>query len=401
MVGLSLIFSATLRADPPGEWFEKDSTGLACASCHSRSGFEIKGMAREDIFRRGLRHLDESKAKRLAEFFASQPRECDEVPLQPGGEVLASDDEFLARLAKREPWIFNSPIQSLEDAEKYRDRVLQINVRELPVAIRFSALSEDQARGAKHASLSDWIPDVPVNSDADLDTLHGNSPIEELSIQKYRSLRYLEQLGKDPSAPLPAENPFWKIGELAWTYAESDPIAFGLTPRLISENSAGPSFAQQMSSLNSSWFWLGWIFDPSLTHSGLARETLRGDYFVLKLTQEKLPSHALFAITRKLFEQKSSPKLWEFQYSFLLTSSNLADIEPKSASLFRKLAENSLRASLFLFEHDLKSKKRTFYKVPQSDQVRRAGVYLSKHLKRPAHQLVNRVLRAIQDAEGN
>lgn len=338
-------------------------------------------------------------------------------PFTPDG-YCENDSHFLKRLIRDQKWILESPLKSIESALGYQRRLLSISPFDLPIAIRLNFLSRDKANGAVSASLADWIPDVPVTDGSPVklkteqdyvayDQLIAarpvNSPIELLAQNKYRSLLAYSFYIQFKKPWLPPGNPMWKVGDFGRLYAEADFQSLGMSPQLIAENSGGPTPAEQMRDLRLSWFWLGWMFDPSLTHSGPSKDTLRADYFVLSLLEDaKLPSHALFMLTRKLAEQKPGGTPFEFQYSFLLTSENIANWEPANSEdkrRFRAFAAQSIRLNLWLLLNDIKATGRTIRKVPQLDQIGRAATYLKK-IGVDESKLIQRVQNALKSAKG-
>ncbi|MEI7575453.1 MAG: hypothetical protein WCK51_01055 [Armatimonadota bacterium] len=414
---LAAVAIQTTQALPP-EWFVRDTEGRNCASCHSPSGFELRVLRPGSLLRRAKRHLADDEADRLNKGFRTfVPFEGITIPFQFDNEVAADDNEFL-RMITRDEWVLGTKLNSIEAALDYQKRVLAISLFDQPVAFVLNLLSRDKFNNLKDATIADWIPDVPatdgspVNLNTEEDYFYhdraiaarpANSPIELLAQSKYRSLLaygYYQQFKKHW---MPEGNPMWKVGDFGRLYAEADFQSLGMSEQLIAENSGGPSPSEQMRDLRLSWFWLGWMFDPSLTHSGPSKETIRGDYFVLTLLQDaKLPAHALFMLTRKLAEQKSGKLPFEFQYSFLLTSENIAKWEPdkpEDKKRFRAYASQSFRLNLWLLLNDIKTTGRTIRKVPQLDQVERAAVYL-KRIGVDESALISRVKNAVKNAKG-
>jgi hypothetical protein len=107
-------------------------------------------------------------------------------------------------------------------------------------------------------------------------------------------------------------------------------------------------------------------------------------------------------LTRKLAEQTPGKFAFEFQYSFLLTSEFIGNWEPKdpkSEALFRAFAAQSFRLNLYLLLNDIKTTGRTIRKVPQIDQITRAGAYLKK-IGIDETKLIERVRNAVNNAKG-
>ena len=417
---LSLLTAVALQTtqELPPEWFLRDSKGQNCASCHSPTGFELRNLAPGAMLRRAKRHLPEAKAELLAKGFkVTYPLEGFFPPFQTNGWRADGDQEFLNSVTE-EKWVLGDKLTSIQAALNYQKKVLGIPLFQIPVAFRLNPLSQDKFNDGQEATIADWIPDVPatdglpvrltteadfVSQDRAIAARTVNSPIEMLAQNKYRSLLAYQFLLKFGKPWVPEGNPMWKVGDFGRIYAEADFQSLGMSPQLIAENSGGPTPAEQMRDLRLSWFWIGWLFDPSLTHSGPSKDTLRADYFVLTLLQDaKLPAHALFMLTRKLAEQKPGKVPFEFQYSFLLTSENIVGWEPKKVedrNQFRAYAAQSFRLNLWLLLNDIKTTGRTIRKVPQIDQIDRAGAYLRK-IGIDETKLITQVKNAIKGAKG-
>jgi hypothetical protein len=417
---LSLLTAVALQTtqELPPEWFLRDSKGQNCASCHSPTGFELRNLAPGAMLRRAKRHLPEAKAELLAKGFkVTYPLEGFFPPFQTNGWRADGDQEFLNSVTE-EKWVLGDKLTSIQAALNYQKKVLGIPLFQIPVAFRLNPLSQDKFNDGQEATIADWIPDVPatdglpvrltteadfVSQDRAIAARTVNSPIEMLAQNKYRSLLAYQFLLKFGKPWVPEGNPMWKVGDFGRLYAEADFQSLGMSPQLIAENSGGPTPAEQMRDIRLSWFWIGWLFDPSLTHSGPSKDTLRADYFVLTLLQDaKLPAHALFMLTRKLAEQKPGKVPFEFQYSFLLTSENIAGWEPKKVedrNRFRAYAAQSFRLNLWLLLNDIKTTGRTIRKVPQIDQIDRAGAYLGK-IGIDETKLITQVKNAIKGAKG-
>lgn len=362
--------------------------------------------------------MADDDAERLEKGFRSHlPFEGQNTPFQLDNALASDDNDFLRMLTTNE-WVLGSKLDSIPAALEYQKRIRAISLFELPVAFHLNPLSRDKFNTLKDATIADWIPDVPVTDgspvtlkteqdffeyDQKLSAKQPNSPIELLALNKYRSLLAYDYYFRFRKHWMPLGNPMWKVGDFGRIYAEADFQSLGMSPQLIAENSGGPTPAEQMKDLRLSWMWLGWMFDPSLQNSGLALDTVRADYFTLTLLKDAhLPSHALFMLTRKLAEQLPGRKPFEFQYSFLLTSENIADYEPagtESKKRFRQFAAQSFRLNLWLLLNDIKTTGKTIRKVPQIDQIDRANVYLKK-IGINESALIARVKNAVKNAKG-
>ncbi len=420
---LTLLAAYNLQTtrDLPPEWFVRDTQGRNCASCHTPTGFELRNLVPGSMIRRSKRHLPDEVAEHLTKGFkVNQPFEGVFPPFQENGWQADDDNNFLENVTE-DAWVLGDKIDSIAAALAYQKKTLSVPLFQVPVGFRLNPLSRDKFHSPKDASIADWMPDVPVTEgvpvrleteqdfaehDRTIASRAANSPIELLAQHKYRSLLaydYYIRFGRQGKHWLPEGNPMWKVGDFGRIYADADFQSLGMSPQLIAENSGGPTPAEQMKDLRLSWFWLGWMFDPSLMHSGPSPDTKRADYFVLTLLQDaKLPAHALFMLTRKLAEQKPGRIPFEFQYSFLLTSENIANYEPKGEKdrkLFRQYAAQSFRLNLWLLLNDIKTTGKTIRKVPQIDQIDRAGLYLKK-IGVDETKLIQRVKNALKNAKG-
>jgi hypothetical protein len=409
-------------------------------------GLELSAFnfGREDLVRRASAHLPLELQKQVVEMIVGQRRGIlspDLRPMQPGGAVLAGatagdrDAAFLFSLARVTPKLALTRVDSLAGAKAVRDEVLAVDLTKLRVGIEMNRLSEDGFHGKEHATLAHWIPDTPVASGAMaeqdayvknpgpetlaaldaavLKTAPQKSTIQMLSLAKYRALLVLAdglRVGLT-SAQFPpvtdpllrgegGGNPFWQVAEIARTSETYSGEQLGLPPEMIAAKSAGPAFPEQMKEMRLPWYWLGWIADPALTHSGEIGETRRADYFTQTLLNEgPYPSHALFMLFRKLLAQPAG-RPFEVQFSFLILNQPLTSLEPKSKeerALFRQVAGNAFRAMLYLLRDDLKRTGKTYIRESQLLQVRQMAGYL-KAIGEPEDRLVAEVTTLINAA---
>lgn len=360
-------------------------------------------------------------------------------PLQPGGAVLAGatavdrDNAFLAQIKSKFPELLK-PIQDLPGALAFQKAVLSIDLRQLSIGIPLNRLSEDGFHGESHRSIANWFPDVVTfDSDqlrvelekyradpsdfnlADVDNkllaiATVNSPFAELSLAKYRCLMvYQHELrtGRASNVLLKG-NPFWLVGEFGRTYPDADPVTIRVPEEIAAAKAMPQTYKDQLRELRLPWFWLGWIFDPSLTKTSLSKETVRGDYFCRSLEGDgPYIGHEIFMLSRKLAEQTRNPLYakipFEIQYSFFLTNIPLVEREPKDAAakaIFRQLTANSFRMSLFLLRDDLTRTNRALHAVPQANQIQ----YMRKYLEAigsPEPGLIDSTLKLLKSAKIN
>jgi hypothetical protein len=313
-----------------------------------------------------------------------------------------------------------SDVTSPSLAARARQAILDLDPRKLPVGIDTSRVSEDIFHGRDHASMADWFPDTPIPETpefvkaraayiaqpsegqiASLLTavrhLKATTALEQLSIFKYASLLIWEQAlikggldGVYKMVPLERWNPLWLVAESARLNSEADALQLGVPSDILAKKSGGPSIAQQMRALRLSWMWMGWTIDPSLFHSeGTKQATIRGDYFVRALQEDgPYPIHTLLFLTKKVIEQGYREGVWpykvmqhfELQYTYLLIDGDLFHREPQEPGqqvLFRKLATNSFRLSLYSVLEDV---ARTGGCVRPESQLNQIG-YIREYFK--------------------
>jgi hypothetical protein len=170
----------------------------SCAGCHGADFFDLAriGSTDEDLMRRALidgATQQEADALVLAvrqmrvDFKLPQTNARTFRPFQPSGSVLLPnlldaphiqsikrDIEFGKRLEILLPTLYGERIDSLTDAKKARDELLDLaegtnraganptllNLRSLPTGITYPRWSADVHHGAEEGTFNDWIADV-------------------------------------------------------------------------------------------------------------------------------------------------------------------------------------------------------------------------------------------------
>lgn len=449
MIAWVLAFSPPRLPDPGLlAWRTPDSRGRACSSCHSPDGIELASYAfgESDVVRRAAAHLPKPLKDRILEFILTQRKALPKQPLdpmvdrplQPGGSPLRGetaterDIEFLRSIPRCVPALADGKIDSLAKANKACEQIVALDLSQVQIGIPLNRLSEDGFHGSEHASLANWIPDVAVASSTEtlaaqsaylarptqeslaaidaavLRTFHPRNAIETLALAKYRALLEMQhglRQWATRTTPEPQsvrrDNPYWQIAEMGRTYAGADPQLFALPSDIATAKASGPSLSDQMRALRLPWYWLGWIRDPILAHSGGLRETMRADYFVQSLLRDgPYVVHAAFMLFRKLSQQAASGRPWEIQFSFLLLDRPLTAWEPVNRAdqlLFRHVVGNILRAALWRLENDIAKRGSAIYPESQALQVRMIDRYLSA-IGEPESQLVATILARIGKA---
>lgn len=450
---LAAALLASFQVTPPDpEWLKAwrtpDAKGAACASCHSPDGIELSayGFDKADLLRRASRHLDAARQSLVLRlilagrdhFPAGTADPMNVRPLQPGGAVLpgataeARDGSFMDQVERVSPSLLGPRVRSLADARRVEKEILAVDLKSLPVGIAMNRLSEDGFHGEEHASLAHWIPDVPMPSTAaviDAQQRYLESPsmatlqamdtevrkafkptsgIQMLALEKYRSLMVLQhrlrmeaKVAPGEAEAMPEGNPFWQIAEVGRQYADSGPSQLALPSDVAQAKTTGPKLGEQMKALRLPWYWLGWIADPTLRHSGYVLETVRADYFSLTLLQDgPYPAHALFMLTRKLIQQAAT-RPFEIQYTFLVLEKPLIEqepIDPARKAKFRRMAGNAFRTCLWLLTDQLKRKSETVFPESQGLQIRTIQAYL-RAIGEPEDTLAVRALKLVNEAK--
>jgi len=411
-------------------WRKYDAKGRACVSCHSPDGLEIAAYAfsDEDIFRRATAHVTADEARQIVEMIHGVRKQyhisklldpMTDLPMQPGGAVLVGnspmdrDAAFAATLPNLVPLMFGSRIGTLAAAKAARDQVLSVNLDRLKIGIPLDRLSEDVFHGNEHASIADWIPDVPLSSElpTDIQDAYLASPSKRtydaldhalaeiaprqpslshyLSVNKRRSLLYLQHnmrmklLNKSEPVRFEGFNPMWNIGDFGRQFAEVSVSKMGLPEDIAAKKVAGPDSKEQLKQLRLSWMWLGWCMDPGLQKTSPFTETMRADYFSrLMWSDGPYPMHLAFMLTRKIATESFVPNAWgagppqhlDLDYSAFTSDKGLggpSPIDPKHKKLFDTFTANSFRMNLIFQIDELRRSNVVFLRYALVQQIRR------------------------------
>ncbi len=406
--------------------------GAACANCHAPDAidlayfdFNVKTLKRRaephvSQFSSQLSDSDFEKIKKLVEAqrikYDIEPRDPMEFrPLQPGGEVLAGntaadrDLAFGQQLRNMEFAFATDTVLSLEDARQHRQEWLDLNPRTLKIGIPFNRWSEDPHHGVEHATMADWLPDLPriprEGRSDDWYTLHDaylENPTDEnfwemfenenrmtraifdgsserFFHKKYRSVLMAQHMfrkelmnqdefpGRPTLAWFPArdedlDNPIWDIGLIAHGLRNGpdDQDDFEMPPDVLLRSKPSGTIKKQMNDIRVPWFYAGWLFDQGLQHSGGGDATTQARYFTLHMhIDDGYPIHNAFAITRKLIVENFDTEVHGDTTKPLNANyenfSNRAFREepdnPTAKEIYRLMTENSFRMmTLFIRE---------------------------------------------------
>ena len=178
-------------------------------------------------------------------------------------------------------------------------------------------------------------------------------------------------------------NPMWDLGERARLDGHLSMDRLGLSDEIAAKKKGGPSYTDQLHDLRLPWYWLGWMFDPSLERISGLGESIRGDYFSRYLTTDgPYPMHSAFMITRKIAEESFVKSAWVVQvpqhlkvyYSTFTDDNGLnttIPTDPDHRRMLETFAKNSFRMNLYLELAEL-AKTNTIYQRPMLlQQVRR------------------------------
>lgn len=406
--------------------------GAACANCHAPDGLDLAYFAFSEsaLKRRAEPHVsqfsteltgdDFVKIKKMIEALRIKynitPKDPMEFrPLQPGGEVLpgntaAERDYEFGRQLQNMGFVFaNDPVLSLEDAKRHRDEWLKINPRTLKIGIPFNRWSEDPFHGPEHASMADWMPDLPRipreeradewyalhdaylqnPTDENFWEMYDNEHRYNRSIfggssehffrRKYRSVLMAqhmfrkEVMNQEAFADRPTlawfparkdegiDNPIWDIGLTAHNLQNgpSDESDFEMPSNVLLRSKPSGTIKEQMDAIRVPWFYAGWLFDQGLQHSRGGDATTQARYFTLHMhIDDGYPIHNAFAITRKLIVENFDKEIHTEEKPLNTNYENFSNRafreepdDPAAKEMYRLLTENSFRM-MTLFIHE-------------------------------------------------
>ena len=312
------------------------------------------------------------------------------------------------------PTLMTGRVDSLEKAKKARDEIMAIDPRNLKIGIPINRWSEDIFHGDEHGTVADWMTDLPCApdpvkqqewfalvdkyvqspTDDNLWAIYNAVPGDtksftdmpfsnEFSYRKYRAMLVAQHLLReramgtpDPRKSGPIEfaylskgdlpNPFWEVGEYAVLNEGLDSDSQGMPQEVTKTISTKIPFSDQMRGMKVPWMWLGWLTDQGLQRTAGDQSTHNARYFTLSLyTDGNYALHNCFMITRKQLVQSFDPNAlpegrdrhFILDYSEFAAHRNIIRYEPQEPerqALFRKMADNAFRMSLYLLIDDAK-----------------------------------------------
>lgn len=413
----------------------------ACATCHSPDGIEIAAynFSDADLRRRALPHLAAQDADVLVEYvhalrqkfgFQRLRDPMRDRPLQPGGDVLPGDNAeardlaFGIELSKELPKLFGDPAASYEDAKAAEAELLNLDLGQLKIGIPLSRLSEDIAHGPDHASINEWLPEIPpiipaANQqewyDAEDDYLKAprvealhkllvrhvqlvntsrELPLPVISAMKFRALlvwqdrlrNHIEadpvHLSKDVSMP-GGFNTLWAIGNAARLMVNQAASSLGMDAELQSKKIAAIPLGEQLHQLRLSWIWTGWLSDQGLFKTARSDTTRLGIWLSQSLIEDgPYYLHNVFANARRQAVVSNDIDSWGDTLDKRRRIWDFASIRPsyqlsgrmQTDASYRKLyltfLTNCYWMNLWLLKHDLAESGIVWIKVSTKSNVR-------------------------------
>ena len=446
----------------------------SCASCHGPDGLEIAVYNFDDatIRRRAAIHVNAEDSDAIVgmihslreKYNIAKPMDpMGDRPLQPGGEVLPGatpaerDAAFSLQLESKLPTLTHGRIQSIADAIKAKDEILGLDAWNLKVGIQFNRLSEDVFHGKDHASIAQWLPDIPRDmteddratyfalqdayladpSDANfLKMLNGvdkythapyKNAVAAFAVQKLKSTLILQHLERcrllaqnsyrgpelfSPELGKMMSNPMWQFGDLARRYSDLSLDELGFPKDVIAKKSGGPSSVAQLKEATLPWLWLGWLSDQGMQRTGFDRQLQTAQYMSQALWDEgPYPVHNAFFNVKKLMTQSFVPASWSAQapqhyvVDFSAFTRNgkqnlLEPTDPEARSRYRTFVANSFRMCIYLLLDDLQRTHLSWGKDSNKGNVRTLTDFINRvdpDSKAQTDALANQVIDIVDD----
>lgn len=366
------------------------------------------------------------------------------------------DHVFGLELIKRVPTLALSRLGTLEQALQFKNEFLNLNPRTMPIAIPLNRWTEDSFRGPEHGRFNEWIPDISYrpNTDTDRAALHNlhdayianpswttltpilksidthasvpdaTSRIQMILKDKYKSVLIASHLFRlqnkgESFASMPAFldamkggykehfNPWWAVGDQArvvdngWNDAEH--LAM-FAPSQLEKIVQPHTPRSEITSTRLTWFWLGFLYDNGVMHSGLSNSTNSTEYFTMQMYNMRYFTHVTYMRFQKLFAQAFRPgtslrsdgkqffageraQRWGYMLAYGNTWRDLA-VRPQNwklppggekQDLFLRTQANFFRANALLLAHEAR-KSGVEYREPLVAGVTTQAQWLMKSI---------------------
>lgn len=446
----------------------------SCASCHGPDGLEIAVYNFDDatIRRRAAIHVNAEDSAAIIgmihalreKYGIAKPLDpMEDRPLQPGGAVLPGatpaerDAAFSLELEEKLPTLTHGRIQSVGDAIKAKEEMLKLDAWELKVGIQFNRLSEDIFHGKEHASIAQWLPDIPRDmTDEDraayfaLQDAYLADPSDEnfvkmlngvdkythapykkavaaFALHKFKSTLVLQHLERrrlltsnnyhgpelfDPALGKMMSNPMWQFGDLARRYSDLSLDELGFPQDVVAKKSGGPSSEAQIKEAILPWLWLGWLSDQGMQRTGFDRQLQTAQYMSQALWDEgPYPVHNAFFNVKKLMTQSFVPSAWSaptpqhYVVDFSGFTRNgkqnlLEPADPAARARYEKFVANSFRMCIYLLLDDLQRTHLSWGKDSNKGNVRTLSDFINRvdpESKPQTDALANQVIDIVDD----
>ena len=352
--------------------------GAACANCHAPDGLDIAyfNFSERDIKRRIEPHLTSPAdmdailglIRGLKEKYSFDHKDpMVDRPFQPKGYVLAGntpqerDLTFGRQLVDMNFRFANIPILDKEEAMRQKQEWLGVNPRDIAIGIPLNRWSEDPHKGDEHATIADWLPDLPrlpksdtwyaiqdeyladptdenlirmldAVDDHTFQNFSGNG--RKLMTDKYKSVLAAQHIFREevsgrryfvdrpsvafyPAAGVGRDNTIndvWQVGDFARIFERRTVSLPGDVQERISPNS---TMREELRKIRVPWFWSGWLFDTSLRKS-CCGSTRSGEYFTRFLNEDFRTKgygrsgyslHNVYMITKKIVTDNFDPSV--------------------------------------------------------------------------------------------
>lgn len=429
--------------------------GAACATCHSPDGIELAvyKFDDKDIIRRASPHLGVEDSQLLVDyihalrekFHITKLRDpMEDRPLQPGGSVLPGmtpaerDYAFGKELADRLPLLFGPTIETIEQAKAAEHQLLDLDPVNLKIGIPFNRISEDIVHGKEHASIADWLPDVPpiipqpdLASWYETEDRYLESPtataLKELlqrhqklvdpsrtsmfgaiSFAKYRALLILQDRIRHDAEQTPlfestevtslGMNPIWEVAQLAREAAKATADTIGMGPDIAAKKDAGTSLGDQLRDMRLSWSWAGWLSDQSQMLASYDSGTRLGLWLSTSLSVDgPYPIHNIYANARRqaiasnridarFLAWARDVRIWDFAG---IRAPKILErdipVESGHRALYAKFATNCILMNLLLLKQDIAKTKDVYSKKSEEARVLALSNFVTESAPNSAH----------------